>query len=62
MLGGAVLQGGGEGVPRSVPDLPNVRRIPGGGSPLGKIADFFLDESWLNDLRRWHGICSGKGG
>ena len=45
MLGGAVLQGGGEGVPRSVPDFPNVRRIPGGGSPLGEIVGFFLDES-----------------
>ena len=50
MLGGAVLRRGGEGRPRSIPDLPNVRRIPAWGSPLGKFVGFFLDESWSNVL------------
>ena len=57
VLGGAVLRRGGEGRPRSIPDLPNVRRIPAWGSPLGKFVGFFLDESWSNVLRGWHAVC-----
>ena len=57
MLGGAVLRRGGEGRPRSIPDLPNVRRIPAWGSPLGKIVGFFLDETLANVLGGWHAVC-----
>ena len=49
--------GGGEGRPRSIPDFPNVCRIPALGSPLDKIVGFFLDESWPNVLRCWHAVC-----
>ena len=57
MLGGAVLRRGGEGRPRSIPDLPNVRRIPAWGSRLGKIVGFFLDETLANVLGGWHAVC-----